>query len=252
MDQISDQGAIEGYSQEPEAGLLSETPTETPATYVTPEQLEQRFGDLEDRIVTRLSSALQSRKDKAIDNLSKQLADLEQRITQAKASGIPIPDDIAAQARSRIYQQHLTDDQDSDGAEAEAGPPMPPPEIPRKVLEARAKAAALAAQYGFDVYPSDPEYRMVNMKEPDPDRWYQSVEIAMRRKAQRTGAAQIAASPTPAGVAPSGRQAAAPTINDITAELNRLSAVRNPNKAQLDRMNEIEQAIMAQVPKKLR
>lgn len=198
------------YQPEVEPGQASQEPsTGEEPKFVTRDELI-------DLLQTEMKPIIQSLTDKQVDG---RLKKWEERV---KAKGFEVDDQMRQEVKRRLMLNEL------DSIEAEdASPRGVPPHVDRIVQDVTAKMRGLEEQYG-SLEQEDPEFKMVNFNDPNPDRFLFAYEAALSKAASRKASAPEqpsgnpnARTPSPPGSATGNRK------EQLLAELTALQNSRD-------------------------
>ncbi len=161
-------GAEQVEGQPSVESVQPDAPAQTPANYVTKDDLRTLQDALERRIQS-LTDRQESRLKKQVDE---KLGAIQKRYD---AIGAKVPDSV----RQRVIDEAvLAHEEDVQPEPAQAQPD----DLRQKVFN---RANQLVQKHGVSLEPSDPEYREIKSTSPDPFEFLDSVEAAAIKKAGR-------------------------------------------------------------------
>jgi len=199
------------YQPDVEEGQLSQ-----PETGGTEPELVTKadLAELEER----LSRVIQSRSDKQESRVQKTL---DQWVERLEKRGVLVDDKVRQQLQDRAIQRELAELDEDEPARGV------PADVTRIVQDVTAKMRGLEEQYG-SLEQEDPEFKMVNFNDPNPERFLFAYEAALSKAASRKASAPeqplgnpAARTPSPPGSATGNRK------EQLLAELTALQNSRD-------------------------
>lgn len=176
------------FGSAPEAGepaVDTSTPEAAPSEqpqYLTVEAFRAELAKAQATIVEEARRAAQSQAGKQLSGMEKKLAGWQKRMEE---QGIPVTQQMLEQGRARLAMAELERQQEDD---SEAPHPAAPAAVPAVVEYVREQANAICDEFGVQITPADPEYRMLALTDPDPRVFLESVRAAANAKRTRAGA----------------------------------------------------------------
>jgi len=192
-------------------------------TFVTAEQLDKRFNDLDKNIQRQLQSYGDKTENRLATQIQEANAQLEARFVDLESRGIKIPENLKEQERSRVLQEGLAASEPPSLIEV-AGLQVDQRYI-NDVNYVNYTAYQMANQAGFIVGQGDPEFASLAKKGTGQE-YLESYRNAINTKAARLGITLATAQPSdsgkqqktvvPGGTIPAGGGAIPPNWADET------------------------------------
>jgi len=186
-------GRLEGQGSQPSGGTQAQKPSEPQAqptpSYVTREDLNQSFSDLEKRI----SSMLQSNRARTANRVQELLEERETRlleeVNRLRNSGVDVTEDEIKAAKTQIRSEILakTSAQSPDQPSQADGRGRGQAPTPEELRNASLEAQKISLKYGFLIEPNDPEFEQYAKPKQSREAMLEAVEAAHRAKATRLG-----------------------------------------------------------------
>ena len=172
-------------ADQPTAGQPERTEPEFVTKEMFTKTIEQIRADTQEEVKRWTQSWSDKLESRVVKDVNERFAEVEQKFNDMRAAGMPVTDEMLANARQDIVQQALLQ-QASQGVDGGGQPDVMPITPEQKAVAdfVNQRAAVISQEYGLELENGDPEAATIDQS--DPWKFLSSYEAALKAKKDRT------------------------------------------------------------------